>query len=227
MRTLCICHRRNIIPSHGRNITSICRRHIIQKIPSPFFKVPFLRDSVLQKSQNVNKDPSHDQTNIWIYFWFYICKTQKNQQVDIRKCCLQLGGKVKLKLTLMLSLSKNDYSWENESFLSSVIPQLSSQIDWTTHSDLRTKIRWKCNLKTKNTHAACAISPSRWQKTSKHTCFSMMERSPTVAISVAIQASVKDTCWFTVERNLMLAHSATTPVQKLGTSGGTFIHIQE
>ena len=65
------------------------------------------------------------------------------------------------------------------------------------------------------------ISPSRWPQTSKRTHFSMMERSPTVATSVAIRASKllvwKPTCWFTVERSLLFATSATTLAQQLVT----------
>ena len=86
-------------------------------------------------------------------------------------------------------------------------------------------IEWKCRLKTNLTHVIIAISPSRWPKTSKRTCFSMMERSPTIATSVATQASVllmwESTCWFTVERSLSFAHSANTPAQQLVTSRGT------
>ena len=78
---------------------------------------------------------------------------------------------------------------------------------------------WKCRLKRNFTHVFNAISPSRWPKTSKCTCFSMMERRPTVATSAATQASKllswKDTCWFTVGRSLLFANSATTPAHKL------------
>ena len=65
-----ICHRRNIIPSHGYNFKP--HKKYNSKASSPFlrclFSFLFLSDSVLKKSQNVNKDLSHHQINIWICF---------------------------------------------------------------------------------------------------------------------------------------------------------------
>ena len=90
---------------------------------------------------------------------------------------------------------------------------------------------WNCKLKTNLTPVFSVISPSRWPKTSKCTCFSIMERNPTVAISVAIHASVlliwKDTYWFIVERSLLVACSVTTPAHKLVPSKNTWQPIQE
>ena len=65
-------------------------------------------------------------------------------------------------------------------------------------------------------------------ETSKWTC--MAERRPTVATSVATQASElllwKDTCWFTVERNLLFVNGANTPTHKLVSSKDTCWPIQ-
>ena len=61
------------------------------------------------------------------------------------------------------------------------------------------KLKYK--LKTNLTHVFSVISSSRWQKISKCTWFSMVERSPTAATCAATQPPVlpnwKDTCWFT------------------------------
>ena len=58
------------------------------------------------------------------------------------------------------------------------------------------KLKYK--LKTDLTHVLSVISPSRWQKISKCTWFSMVERSPTAATCAATQPPVlpnwKDTC---------------------------------
>ena len=58
------------------------------------------------------------------------------------------------------------------------------------------KLKYK--LKTDLTHVLSMISPSRWQKISKCTWFSMVERSPTAATCAATQPPVlpnwKDTC---------------------------------
>ena len=91
-------------------------------------------------------------------------------------------------------------------------------------------IQWKCRLNTNLTHVFSAISPSRWPKISKRTCFGIVERSPTIATSAATQPSVllswKATCWFTVERSLSFANSATIPAQQLVTSRDTGWPIQ-
>ena len=103
--------------------------------------------------------------------------------------------------------------------------------DWSINTSWTKFTPWKCRLKTNLTHVFSAISPSRWPKTSKRTCFSMMERSPTVATSAATQPSKlliwKATCWFTVERNLLFANSATTPPQKPVPSKDTCEPIRE
>ena len=56
-------------------------------------------------------------------------------------------------------------------------------------SKLIQKIQWKSKLKTNLIHVVSAISPSKWQKNLKHTCFSMVERRPTLATSATTQAS--------------------------------------
>ena len=99
------------------------------------------------------------------------------------------------------------------SYPSTLLPDWQSSTSWTKINP------WKCSLRKQLSHVIIAISPSIWIMTLRHTCFSMMERRPTVATSAATHASVllnwKDTCWFTVERNLLLANSATTPAQEL------------
>ena len=84
---------------------------------------------------------------------------------------------------------------------------------------------WKFRLKTNLTHVFIAISPSRWPKTSKCTCFSTVERSLILATNAATQPSVlliwKSTCWFIVERSLSFAKSAITPAHKLVISRST------
>ena len=114
----------------------------------------------------------------------------------------------------------------------------------------------KYKLKTDLTHVLSVISPSRWQKISKCTWFSMVERSPTAATCAATQPPVlpnwKDTCWFTeanpawlwdflryeiekglravqftVERSLLFTHSVTFPAHQLVTSRFTTRYIQE
>ena len=121
--------------------------------------------------------------------------------------------------------------FENHFLLSQLFPHsvawlIKSNICWIVKN-----LALKCRLKTKFTHVFSAISPSRWPKTSKNICFSTMERSPTVATSVASQPSVllswRRTCWFTVERSLSTANNATTPAQQLVPSRHTCSHIQE
>ena len=112
------------------------------------------------------------------------------------------------------------------SYSPTLFPGWSSNTSWTKN------IEWKCILKTNlTTHVFSAISPSRWPKTSKRICFSMMERSPTVATSAPSQPPVllswKGICWFTVERNLSVANSATFPAQQQVTSRDTCLPIQE
>ena len=101
--------------------------------------------------------------------------------------------------------------------------------DDATHAGLKI-FPWNYTLKTNPTPVFSAISPSKWQKTLKCTNFSMVERSPTVATSVATQASkllfLKDTCWFIAERSLSIANNATTPVQQLVISKTTCGYIQ-
>ena len=123
----------------------------------------------------------------------------------------------------LLSVFINSYIFKIV-FTVSVIPQPCCSIDQSKRSWTK-KILWKCRLNTNPTHVLGATSPSSWPKISKCTCFSMMERSPTLATSAAIQASKlliwEHTCWFIVERSLSIANSATTPVHQLVPSRNT------
>ena len=103
--------------------------------------------------------------------------------------------------------------------------------DWSTNKSWTKTQPWKCRLKANLAHVFNAISLSGWPKTSKLTLFSMVERRPTAATSVATQASMlliwKPTCWFIVERSLLFANSATTPAQQLVPSRHTCSPTQE
>ena len=121
----------------------------------------------------------------------------------------------------LLSLSTNSSTSEIVSAAFSNPPSLLP--DWLIilHSWFNFQLKntpWKCRLKT--------IFPLRWPKISKRTCFSTMERSPTAATSAVTQLSVlpcwKDTWWFTVERSLLFANSATTPAHELVPSKRTW-----
>ena len=76
----------------------------------------------------------------------------------------------------------------------------------TTHSKL---IKWKCRLETNLTHVFSAISPLRWPKISKHTCFSMMWRSPMVATNAVTQPRLLNHQCFKAKNTQ--AHSGEKP----------------
>ena len=123
----------------------------------------------------------------------------------------------------------NKPSWRAWLILNSVIPYLCCLVDLSTRTELRTYHGLKTNL----TPLFCAISPSIWPKTSKciSIWFTIMERNPIVATSVASYALVllkwKDTCWFILERSLLFAHSAITPADNLVTSRHMRAHSGE
>ena len=97
--------------------------------------------------------------------------------------------------------------------------------DWLSNTRWPRNKPWNYRMKAKFTHVLSAISSLRWPNTSGRICFSMMERSPTIATSAATQAPVqlmwKNTCWFTVVKSRLFARSAIIPAQSLVTSRHT------
>ena len=140
----------------------------------------------------------------------------------------QRQGQCKSKVILLHSLFKKEAILDNF-LLSSVIPQLGSRIELAAHSELLEP--WKWRLTTHFAHVVNAIPPSKLPKTSKCTCFSIMEECLMFATSVATQATTpliwKNIWWFTAERSPLFAHNATLAAKMVVASKYTIWPIQE
>ena len=168
--------------------------------------------------------------NCCLYCWVRFWVPQKMWWlVAVKTKILSDLWQFQRKAIMLLSLFRSSSTLETGCAVFSCpqtfLADRSNNTSWTNY------LRWICREQKNLTHVFCAISPSRWPKILKCTCFSMMDKRPTVAISAATRPSRlsiwKPTCLFIVERNLSIAHSATFPAHMLVPSRDTCLHIQE
>ena len=135
----------------------------------------------MNDGDKVNDDDDHDDIISLLPF----CKI-KNQE------CLSIYLHF-LKLSQTLETASAIFSHPSTVLAAWLIKQHHCNA-WPENQPWKLKYKLKTDL----THVLSVISPSRWQKISKCTWFSMVERSPTAATCAATQPPVlpnwKDTC---------------------------------